>query len=170
KIVKEMVYDPCGFKLSNLQLNSESVDYSACSFELDGHKIEHRASKITPTKVGQFVTIWKRNKEGVTAPFDVLDALDFVVVTSRSGANIGQFIFPKLVLVAKGIVSQNGKDGKRGIRVYPPWDTVTNKQAETTQKWQTKYFVRIGNSNAKLDLIDNFLFDDLFKNEQHKNL
>ena len=154
KIVKEMVYDPCGFKLSNLKLHSESVEYSACSFEFDGHKIVYRASKITPTKVGQFVTIWKRNREGVTAPFDVLDALDFVVVTSRSGANIGQFIFPKSVLVAKGIVSQNGKGGKRGIRVYHPWDTVTNKQAERTQKWQMNYFVRIdGTNDTDLNLI-----------------
>ena len=150
--VKELVYDNCGFEFTNLKLNSESVEYGACSFELNGHTVEHRVSKITPAKAGQFVTIWKRNKNGVTAPFDFSDNIDFVVITSKSGDNIGQFIFPKLGLADKGIISQNGKDGKRGIRVYPPWDTVTNSQAETTKNWQTKYFVTIKSKNhAVLD-------------------
>jgi hypothetical protein len=148
KVVKELVYDKCGFVLTNLKPNSESVEYGACSFELDGQKVEHRISKITPTKTGQFVTIWKRNNKGVTEPFDVMDDIDFVVITSKSGDSIGQFIFPKSVLADKGIISQNGKDGKRGIRVYPSWDTATNKQAEKTQSWQTKYFVTIKSKNS----------------------
>ncbi len=153
KTAKELVYDKCGFELTNLKLNSESVEYGACSFKLDEHTIEHRVSKITPTKAGQFVTIWKRNKNGVTAPFDFSDNIDFVVITSKSGDNIGQFIFPKSVLADKGILSQSGKGGKRGIRVYPPWDTVTNRQAEKTQNWQTKYFVTITNTDRTvLDL------------------
>ncbi len=61
--VKEMVYDKCGFAMSNLILNPESSDYAACSFELNGKTIQHRVSKITPTKTGQFVAIWKRNKD-----------------------------------------------------------------------------------------------------------
>jgi hypothetical protein len=154
KIVKELLYDNCGFELKNLKLNSESVEYGACTFELDGQKIEHRVSKITPTKTGQFVTIWKRNRNGVTEPFDILDGIDFIVITAKSGDKIGQFIFPKSVLADKGIITQNGKGGKRGIRVYPKWDTVTNKQAEKTQNWQTKYFVTIGSKNAaELDLV-----------------
>jgi hypothetical protein len=46
-------------------------------------------------------------------------------------------------LAEKGIISQDKKNGKRGIRVYPPWDTVTNKQASKTQNWQVKHFVAI---------------------------
>ena len=148
KIVKELVYDKCGFRLTNLKLNSESVEYGACSFKLNGQTIEHRVSKITPTKTGQFVTIWKRNKDGITEPFDIFDDIDFVVITSKIGDNIGQFIFPKSVLAEKGIISQNGKDGKRGIRVYPPWDTVTNRQAEKTKSWQTEYFLTIKSDNS----------------------
>lgn len=148
KVVKELVYDQCGFELTNLKLNPESLEYGACSFQLDGQKIEHRISKITPTKTGQFVTIWKRNKKGVTIPFDIFDDIDFVIITSINSDTIGQFIFPKSVLAEKGIITQNGKDGKRGIRVYPSWDTVTNKQAEKTQSWQTKYFVTIKKDNS----------------------
>jgi hypothetical protein len=154
KSLQELAYNKSGFKLTNLKLNSESVEYGACSFELNGQRVEHRTSKITPTKAGQFVTIWKRNRNGVTEPFDLSDNIDFVVITSKSGDKIGQFIFPKSVLVDKGIISQNGKGGKRGIRVYPSWVLTTSRQAEKTQSWQTKYFVTIeSDGSTDLDLI-----------------
>ena len=148
KIVKELIYDKCGFNLTDQKLNSESVEYGACSFKLNGKTIQYRVSKITPTKTGQFVTIWKRNKDGITKPFDISDDIDFIVISSRSSDKFGQFIFPKSILVDKGIISKNGKEGKRGIRVYPPWDITTNKQAEKTQNWQNKYFLMITNHNS----------------------
>lgn len=140
KIVKELVYDPGNIELVNLQLSAESKEYSACSFALNGKKVQHRISKITPKKVGQFVTIWKRNKEGITAPFDISDPVDFIIITVRCEDYLGQFVFPKSILAAQGIISRNGQGGKRGIRIYPPWDMVTNKQAQQTQKWQEPYF------------------------------
>lgn len=152
KVVKELIYDKCGFDLADPKLNSESIEYGACSFGLNGRKIQYRVSKITPTKAGQFVTIWKRNKDGITEPFDISDDIDFIIITSKSGDNFGQFIFPKSVLADKGIITKNGKEGKRGIRVYPPWDIVTNKQAEKTQSWQTKYFLTINNNSIDFSL------------------
>jgi hypothetical protein len=159
-LAKELVYDKCGLAMSNAKLHSESKEYGACSFILNELNIEHRVSKITPTKAGQFVTIWKRNKQGITAPFDISDKMDLIIITSKSGNNSGQFIFPKQVLAAKGIVSQNGREGKRGIRVYPPWDIVTSKQALQTQCWQTKYFFTIN----KNDLPNVQLAKELFMN------
>jgi hypothetical protein len=44
-------------------------------------------------------------------------------------------------LADKGIITKNGKEGKRGIRVYPPWDIATNKQAEKTQRWQMLFLM-----------------------------
>lgn len=153
KMVKELLYDKCGFVMTHLNLYRESVAYGACSFSLEGYKIEHRISKITPAKTGQFVTIWKRNENGVTEPFDISDDFDFIAVTSKNGAHIGQFIFPKSVLADKAILSQKGKGGKRGLRVYPNWDKVVNKQAEKTQGWQAAYFVSIvHNNSADIDL------------------
>jgi hypothetical protein len=143
KTVKNWVYDQCDFDFKNPKLNVESIEYGACSFELDGKKIEHRVSKITPTKNGQFVTIWKRNPNGIPEPFDINDEIDFIIITVRSTENLGQFIFPKSVLANKGIITQNGKSGKRGIRVYPPWDIPESKQAEKTQNWQLDYFLTI---------------------------
>jgi len=148
KVAKEFVYDKCGFDFTDPKLNSESAEYGACSFALNGKTIQHRVSKITPTKIGQFVTIWKRNRAGITKPFGIFDALDFIIITSKCGDNFGQFLFPKSVLAEKGIITKNGIEGKRGIRVYPPWDTATSKQAEKTQRWQTKYFLAIKNDNS----------------------
>ena len=99
--------------------------------------------KITPIKIGQFVTIWKRNGKGKTQPFDISDNIDLYLISVRQQNRIGLFIFPKSVLHNNKILSSKTSDGKRGIRVYPGWDLTTNKQAEKTQQWQTKYFLEI---------------------------
>lgn len=143
KTMKESVYDPCGLAFSNFTQHSESVEYEACSFELNGKKIQHRVSKITPTKTGQFVAIWKRNQEGKTEPYHSSDELDFMCITSLRGDYFGQFMFPKSVLIEKGILTTNTKLGKRGMRVYPPWDVATNQQARKTQAWQLNYFFTV---------------------------
>lgn len=163
QIVKKQ-YEKCGFEIENLNQHVESIEYGACSFMINGKTIQQRFSKITPTKTGQFVTIWQRNKDGITAPFDFNDNLDFIIVTSRSGDNFGQFIFPKSILADKGIISYKGKEGKRGIRVYPPWDIATNKQAKKTQNWQTKYFLTIKNDTST----DLELLKHLFRTSNNK--
>ncbi len=151
--IKELVYDNCNYEFSNLVIDSESAEYQSCSFQLNSFEFIHRFSKITPTKTGQFVTIWKRNNKGITAPFDVSDNFDFIVITSKSDENLGQFVFPKAVLLEKGIISNNNSSGKRGIRVYPPWDIPTSKQAEKTQFWQTKYFYSINKATFEVELV-----------------
>mgnify|MGYP003457577721 FL=1 len=151
QLAEKSLYNECGFKFQNLVWNPESANYGACSFELNNKLIQYRVANITPTKIGQFVAIWKRNSEGITAPFDVADSLDFMIISVRDSENFGQFIFPKSVLVSHGIISQNEKGGKRGIRVYAPWDKPENKQAIKTQAWQVNYFVEI-RENSHLDL------------------
>lgn len=158
KIVKKWVYDQCNFEFKNPKLNAESSEYSACTFELDEKKIQHRIAKITPTKNGQFVTIWKRNKNGITIPFDINDEIDFIIITTRSGENLGQFIFPTTVLANKGFITQNDKSGKRGIRVYPPWDQPKSKQAEKTQNWQLHYFLIIKTDGSTDNVLSKKLF------------
>ena len=151
QLAEKLLYNECGFQLQHLVWNSESANYGACSFELNNKLIQYRVANITPTKIGQFVAIWKRNSEGITAPFDVSDSLDFMIISVRDSENFGQFIFPKSVLVSHGIISQNEKGGKRGIRVYAPWDKPENKQAIKTQAWQVNYFVEI-REKSHLDL------------------
>lgn len=139
--LRNNVYQKCGFTFANLEIEPESEDYSACSFELSGIKIKYRVSKITPTKIGQFVSIWKRSNSGITQPFDYSDDFDLLIITANSTSNFGQFIFPKNILVQQKVITNNGVEGKRGMRVYPPWDKVTSKQATKTQQWQNEYFI-----------------------------
>jgi len=98
-------------------------------------------AKITPTKVGQFVTLWKRIGNGPIQPYDMEDPVELFIVTTTQGNKFGQFIFPKTILYKHDIVSKNNQGGKRAIRVYPPWDIATNKQAQKTQTWQLEYFL-----------------------------
>ena len=99
-----------------------------------------REAKTTPKKVGQFVSIWKRNKEGITEPRHINDAFEWLIIKCKSGNKSGRFIFPKSILIEKEIISTTEKEGKRGFRVYPPWDEPQSKQAIETKKWQVKFF------------------------------
>ena len=98
------------------------------------------------------MTLWKRNGKSPIQPFDLSDSIDFFVVSVRKDNLFGQFVFPKLVLCEKGIVSKNGQGGKRAIRVYPPWDKTTSPQAQKTQKWQVEYFLEIPHQRS-VDII-----------------
>jgi len=142
--IKTEIYDKCSFEISHFKLEPESREYDACLFDLDGRKIICRNAKITPKRVGQFVTFWKRNENGPIEPFEENDKIDFYVVNVRTENGFGQFVFPKSVLIGKGIISSGKKEGKRAFRVYPSWDIVKNKQAELTQNWQLSYFYEIG--------------------------
>lgn len=144
--IKTNVYDKCGLKTADFKRESESKEYDACRFELNGKKIICRNSKITPKKVGQFVTFWKRNANGIIEPLEESDRIDFYAVNVRTENKFGQFVFPKSVLIKKGIISTVKKEGKRAFRVYPNWDLAKNKQAVTTQKWQLDYFYEINDS------------------------
>ncbi|WP_228728502.1 MepB family protein [Chryseobacterium endalhagicum] len=146
KNIDELIFQPLGLKLLNIEEDTESKDYSGSSFTLGHLNIKFRTSKITPTKTGQFVTIWKRDEKGETAPFDSGDSFDFYLISASKDHNKGIFIFPKEILIKKGILSDGNKTGKRGIRVYPSWDIAGNKQATATQKWQTEYFLDLSDS------------------------
>jgi hypothetical protein len=141
--IKDEVYNTCDFKLTRFANESESREYDACRFHLNGLSVICRNGKITPKKTGQFVTFWKRDGHKPIAPFQDTDEVDFFVVNVRTKSRFGQFVFPRSVLIDKGIISTQVKDGKRAFRVYPSWDSVGSKQAEKTRKWQLEYFYEI---------------------------
>lgn len=144
--IQEVVYNPIGLKITDFNVETESKEYNASRFNLNGRNIISRNAKITPKKVGQFVTFWKRIDNGPISPFQEIDPIDFYLVNVRTQYSFGQFVFPKPVLITKGIISTNNKEGKRAFRVYPPWDIVKSKQAIRTQKWQLDYFYEVTNS------------------------
>ena len=143
-MVRELVYDQLDLECSQPHPEAESAEYSAYRFLLNGKDICYREAKITPTKTGQFVTLWKRNKSSKTIePFDASDAIDYVIISVRNKELFGQFIFPKSVLLVKGIFSTAAREGIRATRVYPPWDETTSRQAQKTQQWQLDFFYEI---------------------------
>ena len=141
--LQDLLYKPLNLSCTASVPESESTDYGACVFKLNGLNIRFRVAKITPTKIGQFVTLWKRIAKGPIQPYDALDAVDFFVISVRDKNNFGQFVFPKSILLEKDIFSKNGKGGKRGIRVYPAWDKALSSQAKKTQQWQLNYFLNM---------------------------
>ncbi len=142
-ILSKQVFEVCGLKCSQLEQEAESSDYQAYSVRVNDKSVRYRHAKITPTKVGQFVTIWKRVGKNPIQPYDSSDDIDLFIVTVKNEDHYGCFVFPKSTLVKYGVFSVNGKGGKRAIRVYPPWDIVESKLAEKTQSWQSAYFAEI---------------------------
>ncbi|GAA2618320.1 MULTISPECIES: MepB family protein [Streptomyces] len=138
---KALVYDPCGFTCSLPVPEAEGADYAAHSFTLDGREVRFRVAKTTPTKVGQFVTVWKRSPAGPIQPFDSTDPVELFVISSRQDHHFGQFVLPLDALRRHGVVSTDGSGGKRAFRVYPPWVTTTNRQADRAQAWQLDHFL-----------------------------
>src|SRR5579871_4709285 len=92
-IAQEHVYTSHGLALSNFVQEKESQEYGACTFDMNNYKIVFRVAKITPTKTGQFVTLWKRIGNGPIMPFDMNDSFDNVIISIRQNQRLGQFIF-----------------------------------------------------------------------------
>lgn len=121
---------------------AESAEYGACRAELHGKRLVLRVAKTTPTKIGQFVTIWKRpHPDADIAPLDEADPIDVVIIAVSDGTQHGFFIFPRSVLLQRGVMSRAGVGGKRALRVYPPWCKPESTLAQRTQCWQCACFV-----------------------------
>lgn len=98
--------------MTELEKETESQAYLAHNFLLNGLNIKFRKAKITPTKIGQFVTLWKRNEKGITEPYDISDKFEYYIIATRQTENFGLFIFPKSVLYEHKILSDKTKRRK----------------------------------------------------------
>ena len=136
-------YEAVNVTCEDILPEEESKEYGAYVFKINRKIVRFRVAKITPTKVGQFVTFWKRSPGGPIEPYDATDMFDLLIVIVREAERCGQFIFPKAVLVQNGLLSKDGCGGKRAMRVYPPWVITENLQARKTQEWQSLYFYEI---------------------------
>ncbi|NAW50684.1 mepB protein [Elizabethkingia argentiflava] len=137
------------FKNNSLKINNsalrdhENLEYGGSSLSIGGKNILFRVAKTTPTKVGQFVALYKRSGiSGKITPLDFDDRYDYVFIASFNKQYHGVFIFNKEVLIQKGIFSKDKKGGKLSFRVYAP-------QAKQTQNWQCKYFLSLDDQNEK---------------------
>ena len=146
--LQTLLFSNLGLVISNLHQEQESKEYFGCNFQINSFQIKFRKAKVTPTKVGQFVTLWKRNlisKE--TEPFTSTDSSDFYFILTETSENFGFFFFTKDILIKNQILGTDLKEGKRGFRVYPNWDIPQNKQATKTQNWQSQFFIDFADEN-----------------------
>lgn len=159
KHLNSILVEALGLGISNVCSDKESGEYHGSSLRLGHLKVKYRKAKNTPKKTGQFVALWKRSISGNTEPFSVDDDFDLYIIESQNAENHGCFVFPKALLAERQILSVNGKEGKRGFRLYTQWDFPQSNQAKSSKSWQILNFIDYiderSSSVGKLKLIVN---------------
>lgn len=158
--IQDFIFRALGLPIVGIAEDRECKEYNGYNFQMGIFKIKFRNAKVTPKKIGQFVTFWRRNAEKQTEPFQLNDDFDFYMIATRHNERFGFFFFPKHVLGRHQILTDNMKIGKRGFRIYPDWDIPINKQARAAKAWQTAYFIDLtDDSNTAIEKL-NVLIQD----------
>lgn len=111
-LAEDLIYKPSELVLENLKIEDESADYGAAEFTINNHSIKFRVGKITPTKIGQFVTFWKRIGKGPILPYDLNDPFDFLIISSSAENHFVNLFFQKLCSAKKASSRQAKKKVK----------------------------------------------------------
>ncbi|WP_241979398.1 MepB family protein [Cryobacterium sinapicolor] len=119
---------------------AQSSDYESGIVLLESGLWRLRTARITPTKPGAFVALWRRLDDGATAPFGVDDRAVGLHVFVEELDHFGVFQFTAAQLASLGISQTRQAPGKRGFRVYPSWCKGLNRQAARSQKAQSLAF------------------------------
>ncbi|MDQ0634290.1 hypothetical protein QFZ40_002199 [Arthrobacter pascens] len=114
-----------------------------------------RTARITPTKSGAFVAVWKRDEGGSIRPFTADESMSGLLVFVEEQERFGVFQFTPAHLISLGYVSSELHPGKRAFRLYPAWCTDLNPQALCTQRGQAAAFTELDPSNASLTMKGN---------------
>ncbi|QIL46533.1 MepB family protein [Vagococcus coleopterorum] len=130
-----------------LQIESQNSEYEGCWFDLNGKTYRSRLAKKTPTKAGYFVVAWEKDRENVNQAYNFESAKDYLVINIIDNDLRGQFLFPKEILIKKGIIKTEEQKGKMGFRVYLPTEQDLNKTATQTQRWQKAYYTDVNSLN-----------------------
>ncbi|WP_261007206.1 MepB family protein [Staphylococcus haemolyticus] len=115
----------------------------ACLSVVMIHTITTTFYKFDMPNEGYFFAMWKKDENNTNVPFTEDDLENQLIVNIVDDNRRGQFIFPKDILIKKGILKSDDSKGKMALRVYPPWETELNKTAAKTQAWQCAYFNEI---------------------------
>lgn len=148
KKVANAIFAANGQTLTSICKDLECEEYAGYNAQIGKLNIKFRKAKTTPKKIGQFVTLWKRNGQGQTEPFHASDNFDFYIIATETATRFGIFLFPRHVLCDKHILSAQVA-GKRGFRVYPDWDIPENSQATRTKEWQSTFFIDLTHPEGK---------------------
>lgn len=146
--INEHIYAPNHLVIKDVREEAQNAEYGAGIFLLNNKSVRFRVAKETPKKIGQFVSIWEKDEAHNNQAFTYEKACDLLVINTFTANNrLGQFVFPREVLLKHKILKASSVKGKMAIRVYPSWEQPTSKQAIETQKWQLDYFMETNNAN-----------------------
>nr|WP_245324973.1 MepB family protein [Microbacterium amylolyticum] len=121
----------------------QNTDYEAGIAQIGGEDWHIRTARNTPSKPGAFVAFWRRDADGVTAPFAEDDQAAGLLVFVNRQDRRGVFRFTGRHLADLRITSGK-RPGKRGFRVYPTWCEDLNAAATATQRAQALAFQELG--------------------------
>lgn len=124
----------------SVEAETDNADYQAGLATIGDQLWRIRTAKVTPTKPGAFVSVWRRAADGSTEPFRLDDPADGLLVFVSDQRRSGVFRFSRGLLGELGISSSSTKAGKCGFRVYPAWCSGLNPQATRTQRAQAPAF------------------------------
>ncbi|MBR9316035.1 multidrug transporter [Staphylococcus aureus] len=128
-------------EVKDLTEEKYNQDYEALTFSFKEETYQSRLAKKTPTKAGYFVTCWTKDENNCNQPYSKVEEFaDYLMIIVIDEELSGYFLFPRELLVEKGILTTFEHKGKMAFRVYPKWCNQLNKTAGQTQKWQCKYF------------------------------
>ena len=112
KKAQDNIYAKSGLKFKNFSAEDKSSEYYTHTFTIKDKNGLFRIAKKTPTKLGWFVTIWKRGSDNIIASYNQSDSIDFIVIAISDGNNLGGVVLPKTILTKKNIFGANGKEDK----------------------------------------------------------
>ena len=150
ELINTVVTQKIGLRTSNKLIESQNSKYEGFMFSIDTTMFRSRTAKLTPKKMGYFVVFWEKDSEGSNQPYTYENSPDKLVINIIDNKQIGQFIFPKDILLKQRILKSDNINGKMAMRVYPDWVTELNKTAYKTQQWQMPYFINMASTTEKI--------------------
>lgn len=142
--IEREFFTPMTLCISDIVHQREGDEYGAVRFQLNGTTALFRHAKHTPTKIGQFVTLYKREtSRSEIAPIDQIDGIRCVFVLADDDPRFGMFVLGSSLLAKMDIFSVGSRGGKRAFRVYGPWTEPTANQAVKTKAWQCAQFAEL---------------------------
>lgn len=131
-----------------IEVEKQNSDYESGVARIGNEQWRIRTARITSTKPGAFVAVWKRGECGSTRPFTADESFSGLLVFVEEQERFGVFQFTKAHLISLGYVSSALHPGKRGFRVYPAWCADLNSQASRTQRVQGAAFSELPPGDA----------------------